>query len=73
MSENRKYDSVIALPQRLMIQKLRGTTARPARREAPNCTSQRAPNSSAPNSPISFQGVTAMPVQSSAAMVSFMA
>ena len=62
-----KYESVIRLPTMLMYQNRRGMTGLRARRLATNCTSQRAPNISAPTQPTSFHGVMWMPLQASQA------
>src|SRR6185503_1772354 len=56
-----KYDVTMALPVRLMIQKLRGIMGRPARRVAQACTSQRPANIRAPRNPMSFHGVRTTP------------
>src|SRR5690349_20988574 len=56
-----KYEVTMALPARLMIQKLRGMVGRPARFVARACTSQRPANIRAPMKPTSFHGVTTMP------------
>src|SRR5688572_5226484 len=51
----------MALPARLITQKLRGMMGRPARRVAQACSTQRTANISAPRNPTSFHGVTTMP------------
>src|SRR4029079_17694529 len=56
-----KYEVTMALPARLMIQKLRGMVGRPARFVARACTSQRPANIRAPRKPTSFHGVTTIP------------
>src|SRR5262245_25463696 len=58
-----KYDVTMALPSRLMIQKLRGMVGRPARFVAQACTIHLPANINAPMKPISFHGVTTMPNQ----------
>src|SRR4029079_9397244 len=56
-----KYEVTMALPARLMIQKLRGMVGRPARFVARACTSQRPANIRAPMKTTSFHGGTTMP------------
>src|SRR5690242_4285418 len=56
-----KYDVTIALPMRLMIQKLRGIVGRPARRVAHAWISQRPANINAPRKPTSFHAVRVTP------------